>query len=249
MTLRAKLYRVYHGIQRVLAPKLEFSQASYERVLDRLIEPDTRWLDLGCGHQLLPAWRVERERELVQRCCQLTGLDYDLPALRRHASLTCRVRGNITDLPFRPDIFDLVTANMVVEHLSHPATQFRQIRRVLKPGGLFIFHTPNALGYSTLLARLVPDSIKRKLIYLLDGRKQEDVFPTHYRANTRRRIATLAQSTGFEVMKVHMIVSSALSAMILPLAVFELVWIRLLMTAPLQGLRTNMIVQLRRPAT
>ena len=249
MSLRAEFYRVYHGIQRVLAPRLEYSQVSYERVLDRLVEPDTRWLDLGCGHQLLPEWRVERERQLVQRCGQFTGLDYDLPALRRHVSLTCAVRGNITDPPFRADHFDLVTANMVVEHLSHPEIQFREIRRVLKPGGHFLFHTPNALGYSTLLARLVPDSIKRKLIYLLDGRKQEDVIPTHYRANTRRRIATLAQSTGFEVMKVDMIMSSALSAMILPLAVFELMWIRLLMTAPLQGFRTNMIVQLRRPAS
>jgi len=73
MSLRAALYRVYHGVERVLAPRLEYSQVSYERVLDRLVEPDTRWLDLGCGHQLLPAWRVERERELVQRCCQLIG--------------------------------------------------------------------------------------------------------------------------------------------------------------------------------
>ena len=46
-----------------------------------------------------------------------------------------------------------------------------------------------------------------------------------------------------------MIVSGALSAMILPLAVFELAWIRPFMTNPLQGLRTNMFVQLRRPAT
>ena len=37
-----------------------------------------------------------------------------------------------------------------LEHLYTPATQFREISRILRPGGVFIFHTPNRRGYLTI---------------------------------------------------------------------------------------------------
>lgn len=40
--MRAGLNRFYERIQRVLAPRLEYSQVFYQRVLGRLVEPDTR---------------------------------------------------------------------------------------------------------------------------------------------------------------------------------------------------------------
>ena len=91
---------------------------------------------------------------------------------------------------------------MVVEHLNDPAVQFRDVWRILEPKGLFIFHTPNALSYTTMLARMVPEGMKGTLICLLDGRAGEDVFPAFYRANTRNRIADLARTTGFEVEEI-----------------------------------------------
>jgi hypothetical protein len=44
-----------------------------------------------------------------------------------------------------------------------------------------------------------------------------------------------------------MIVSDAITAVILPLAAIELLWIRLLMTAPMRPLRTNIIAILQKP--
>jgi SAM-dependent methyltransferase len=135
---------------------------------------------------------------------------------------------------------------MVVEHLNNPDVQFQEVYRVLKPGGLFIFHTPNALGYLTIGARLVPDRFKDRLVYLLDGRNENDVFETHYKANTRRRIGELAEAAGFELTKIKMLVSEAGFMFVPPLAVPELVWIRLLMTESLKPLRTTIIAILRK---
>src|SRR4030095_86368 len=121
------------------------SQTLYEKVLHSHVTPETKWLDLGCGHHVLPVWREEEERRLVAGCGMLVGMDYDLPSLKKHRSISLRVRGNINRLPFPDSFFDLVTANMVVEHLADPVEQFCEINRVLKPGGRFLFHTPNTL--------------------------------------------------------------------------------------------------------
>ena len=39
------------------------------------------------------------------------------------------------DIVTEGETFDLVTANMVVEHLTQPVRQFSEIQRVLRPGG------------------------------------------------------------------------------------------------------------------
>ncbi|MGH9844804.1 MAG: class I SAM-dependent methyltransferase, partial [Blastocatellia bacterium] len=213
------------------------------------VGPETIWLDIGCGHQVLPDWRTEDEQRLVSGCKILVGVYYDLHSLKKHQGLHHKVRGTISSLPFRDNHFDLVTANMVVEHLDDPEKQFREVSRVLKPGGIFIFHTPNAHGYTTMLVRLVPDGVKDKLVYLLDGREEEDVFDTYYRANTQRSIKDLSRGTGFDVVKVKMIASDATFSVIPPLAFLELFWIRVLMTKPFAPLRTNIIAILKRNGT
>lgn len=47
-------------------------------------------------------------------------------------------------LPFQDDAFDLAVSFQVVEHVFTPEAYLREIRRVLKPGGLAILTTPNA---------------------------------------------------------------------------------------------------------
>jgi len=134
----------------------------------------------------------------------------------------------------------------VVEHLDNPDEQFREINRILKPKGIFLFHTPNAYGYGVILSKAVPDWLKGKLIYLLEGREEQDVFPTHYKANTEAQVKALAKESGFEVLQLDLIATDAIFAMFPPLAALELLWIRLLMTQPFRSIRSNMIVALRK---
>ena len=180
MDLTRRLFQLYWSSRRLIAPRLRFSQELYEELLKLYVKPDMTWLDLGCGRRLLPSWRSEEEPRLVGACRMIVGLDYDLPSLNDHRTISRKVRGSISELPFRHSSFDLVTANMVVEHLEDPDTQFQEVNRILKPGGLFIFHTPNALGYLTIMNKLTPEKLKAGLIYLLEGRKESDIFETHY---------------------------------------------------------------------
>lgn len=203
-------------------------------------------MDLGCGHQILPPWRAQSEAKLVKTAGAVVGIDYDLDSLNRHASISLKARADIERLPFANDSFDLATANMVVEHLEDPDAQFREIWRVLRPGGSFLFHTPNAFSYTTVLARMIPDAPKSRLANLLDGRPGGDVWKTYYRVNSERKIRWLASTTGFDVSEVRFIASSAELAVIPPLAALELVWLRMLMTKTLRRFRPNIIVLLRK---
>ncbi len=244
--MHSTLYRLYTKLASAITPDLRFSQSIYEDVLRSTVTPSSVWLDLGCGHQLLPSWRSEEEKQIVQKCKSVVGLDPDLSSLKRHATIIRKVAGDISALPFPDAFFDMVTANMVVEHLKYPENQFSEVRRVLKPGGVFVFHTPNAFGYPVLMARLVPRTLRRKLAHLLDGRAEEDVFETYYRANSRKEIRRIASRSSFEVQEIRMIASSAVFSMIPPVVVFELLFIRFLMTSLGEPLRTDMIAILRK---
>jgi ubiquinone/menaquinone biosynthesis C-methylase UbiE len=245
--LRLALWRFYWRAQRLLTPKLKHCQDIYEDVLFERTSGVAQWLDLGCGHCLLPPWRAARERQITARPRLLVGLDYDLPSLRKHTSIRQLVQGDISRLPFADQSFDLVTANMVFEHLADPQRQLSEIFRILAPGGSLIFHTPNLHGYGTFLARLVPQRVKGRVIEFIEGRPEEDVFLTHYRINDRSTIRRLAAGAGFEVAALRMIVSGAHFVMVPPLALIELLLIRTLMTPIGRPLRSNIIAVLTKP--
>lgn len=52
-----------------------------------------------------------------------------------------------TALPFENDCFDTVIALEVFEHFSNPQFVIEEVRRVLKPGGIFIASTPSTYTY------------------------------------------------------------------------------------------------------
>jgi ubiquinone/menaquinone biosynthesis C-methylase UbiE len=246
--VRRVLLQIYQRLERLLAPGLEFSQTKYEALLARGVAPGCRWLDLGCGHQLLPAWRRDAEQVLVARACLIVGVDPQIEALRQHKTIAARVVGDGSSLPFPNEAFDLVTANSVVEHLAHPLDPFREVHRVLRPGGLFVLHTPNRRAHCAFIARMMPERVKAIGVRLLDGRADQDRFRAFYRANSKHEIGLLAARSGLRVVSVDFIPTTAMFAVVAPLAALELLWIRLTMRW-LPALRSNLIVILERPGS
>jgi ubiquinone/menaquinone biosynthesis C-methylase UbiE len=246
MLNRLLFEKIYWKLESIIAPRLKYSQTIFEEVLNDNISPNYVWLDLGCGHHLLPPWRYEYEKILVKKSHLIVGLDYDLNSLTKHRTIINRVQGDIFRLPFSENTFDLITSNMVFEHLSNPENQMKEIYRILKPNGKLIFHTPNYFSYSAIIAKLIPGRIKKKIILILEGREEPDVFSTFYKINSPSKIKGIANQSGFRVKKIKMLCSSAQFVIIPPLAMLELFWIRILMTKPLKSLRTNIIAILEK---
>jgi 2-polyprenyl-3-methyl-5-hydroxy-6-metoxy-1,4-benzoquinol methylase len=233
-------------MERRIVPGLEYSQHRYDQHLRRWIPEGVTWLDVGCGRRLLPEWRAEVEKLLLARAESLVGIDLDFGSLKDNVTADLCVLSAVGALPFRDSTFDVVTANMVVEHLEDPASSFTEVARVLKPGGLFLFHTPNVEAFPTTIARLLPDAIKTPMARILDSRDSEDVFHTFYRCNTEEAIHRAAAAAGFAVAELSFVSSTALFSVVPPLAFVELFWLRAIQRDSRKRLRSNLIAVLRK---
>lgn len=171
------------------------ARAFRQRVL-KVIGPQTRMLDIGAGRGATPHMQY---KGLV---AELVGVDVD-PVVLTNTQVDRAVHtpdGRLTAL--ESDYFDVVISKDVLEHVEDPETFFREVARVLKPGGLFLGKTPNGTHYVPIIARLTPLSL-HKTFNKLRGRDVVDTFPTRYRANSRRALSRLARASGLEVVAVE----------------------------------------------
>jgi 2-polyprenyl-3-methyl-5-hydroxy-6-metoxy-1,4-benzoquinol methylase len=220
-----------------IAPAVRNSQYAYRDALRQALSGQGRWLDVGCGHDMLPEWMASEDRDLNLTAWTATGIDLDFDSIKRHRRLRWRLVGNIERLPFRANSFDLVTANMVIEHVADPIALFTELGRVLTPNGRLIVHTPNASGYTTRLTRLIPESLVRPLAGMLLRRHAEDVYPTFYRANTRQDLAAAAAAGGLDVLSFDFVDSSPQLVRIPPAMAVELAAMRVMTNSSLARFR------------
>jgi len=108
-----------------------------------------RALDLGAGRGALSVRLRDAGFDVV-------ACDQD-PGIFQAPGIECRGIDGSGRLPYDDASFDLVTAVEVVEHIDGHRTFFTEAARVLKPGGLLFFSTPNIL------------SIKSRLLFFFRG--------------------------------------------------------------------------------
>jgi SAM-dependent methyltransferase len=182
----------YPGTPVMRTSQFFHSQIDYKDLLDTSVQPGCRWLDVGCGHTIVPEWirdSLSFQRELLARCEAAHGCDTS--DSRPHKAGLQKHVGDCTVLPYPDGFFNLVTANMVAEHVADPLAFARQIHRVLAPGGRFVLHTPNRYYPLIFVTQLLPSGLVRRIANRVDGRANEDIFPTYYRMNTRKAISSL----------------------------------------------------------
>ncbi|MEZ4308105.1 MAG: methyltransferase domain-containing protein [Polyangiaceae bacterium] len=132
-----------------------------------------RVLDIGCGvghwgRTLLPHMPdtttidgVDREASFAERAsAKAAELGLAGRARYRHAT--------IESLPFDDGTFDFVTCQTVLMHVADVPTALAEIRRVLKPGGLFAACEPDNLAEAMTSHRGFPGTPWKDVLQLLD---------------------------------------------------------------------------------
>lgn len=177
--------------------ELETSHTEVEgRFLSEALGVRARVLDAGCG-------RRTRLAHYKERIVHLVGIDLDESAGQSNSALDSFVRADLcARLPFEDASFDLVYSNFAIEHLPVPLAAFRELRRVLRPGGNLVLLTSNHANPYVWAAGLLPQSLRIAVKRAGPAAAERDIFPALYRANTPGRLAALLTEAGFRPVSV-----------------------------------------------
>lgn len=156
----------YERYDPFLLDKKPFMFPVFEKLFDEFFpEKAGNVLDLGCGTCFY--WPL-----LVKHCFRLEGLDYSSILLSEAQKLiphlnNARVnlkQGSGDVLPYESNSFDTVIALDVLHHIPNLAGTLIEIKRVLKPNGIFFNLEPNMINPVMLLAHIIPSEERRAII-------------------------------------------------------------------------------------
>ncbi len=154
-------------------------------------------LDCACGR----GFYLNMYRHVS--ACRLVGLELDGAIIRKaqrnvgHLPNLLLVQGNIYALPFPDDHFDGVILSEILEHVEDDVAALREVRRVLKPGGVCAITVPNA-NYPFLwdpinwtLERVFGTHIARGPL--------AGIWANHVRLYRREQLRAAVEAAGFAV--------------------------------------------------
>ncbi len=129
-------------------------------------------LDLGCGAGFFVKCALDRG---------WTGHGLELlPEYVKYAQENLRLnqvyQGSLDkELPFQPEMFDVVTMWDLIEHLRHPLACLEKINQVTKPGGLLLIWTPNIKNSIFVKEQWLSYDIKQH-IYFFSRKSLEQIL-------------------------------------------------------------------------
>ena len=129
------------GAEAIAAYMRELNRALYVHVVKLLsAEKEKQWLELGFGEGIVPEMLYQQHKTM-----HYSGIDFSDEmvnmATAKNIPGASFLLGEVAQMPFESDVFDVVFGINVVYFWENPGRELAEILRVLKPGGLLL------LGY------------------------------------------------------------------------------------------------------
>jgi SAM-dependent methyltransferase len=136
----------------------------------------------------------------------LDGIDID-PEVASNEALQATALIEDGRFPSADSTYDACVSNYVMEHIRDPQKHMLEVARVLKPGGKYLFRTPNRYHYVSLVAKATPHDFHRWIANPLRGLPPgtHEPYPTFHRLNSRRAISRHAIEAGLELHTAQMV--------------------------------------------
>jgi SAM-dependent methyltransferase len=151
------------------------------------VSPGAKVLDAGCGPGHLT-------REMIRKGYRAVGVDFDQLSIqwgvREYGSFPGAI-ANVTQLPYRSNIFDAVFLSGVAEHVPTGAgTAIQECARTLRPGGRLVVTLP----YQNVVRKLYAP------FYRIRTKLERE--PRHFDqfVYNRAEIAALLQASGLRIL-------------------------------------------------
>ena len=188
-------------MDRTLYPTFDdnWDDIAFRQIIESYLRPEYHCLDYGAGRGKTSQMNFHDMVEFV------AGVDPDDVVKSNPYLHEAKVLDLSThSIPYADNSFDVVYSANVMEHIQDTDAVFREINRVLKPGGRFLAKTPNKWHYVAAIARTTPLQF-HKFYNAIRGRKTTDTFPTLYKCNSRRDVVKYAARNGFKVKDIRLI--------------------------------------------
>ena len=158
-------------------------------------------LDVGCGHGI--GGKLERSRQVRAHVKELWGIEPDTGVDEPEGIFDNFQHALMETAKLPENHFDLVYSYTAIEHVEHPMEYMQAIARVLKPGGVHVFMTPNGRHYFAHICRVTKALRIDELILRLVRVKtvDEDHYPVQYKFNNPSQIRPVCAELGFEEPK------------------------------------------------
>ncbi len=159
----------------------------------RWLAPGGRVLEAGCGFGYWVSI-------LAERGYRAYGLDYSQVALRTGRERLRDVDlllGNILRMPFPEGAFDGIVSLGVVEHFEEgPDAALRELRRVLRPGGMLLLAVPYVSPARRVVSRSSSKVTRRKDATVITSHATRNSTPSRaIRTPTIAATSTLKKAT------------------------------------------------------
>jgi ubiquinone/menaquinone biosynthesis C-methylase UbiE len=172
------------------------------KAADMAISPHPVILDLGCG-------TGEGTSRIHAEGMTVIATDLSLEMVRTAVRRFPVLRGCVADaagLPFASERFDIVQSLGVLEYIGPYEQAVRELRRVLKPGGILVISVPNRQSLFRQLHRLerfITAPVRRLRTHGQGDTEWEVGF--HHHQWCLAEAVSLLQTSGFNVVDVNFI--------------------------------------------
>jgi 2-polyprenyl-3-methyl-5-hydroxy-6-metoxy-1,4-benzoquinol methylase len=155
-------------------------------------------IDIGCGKGIgLDASGPQRIRAL---CENFIGIEPDKSIVPAEGTFTQFIYALFEDSKLPDNSVDFAYSYMVMEHVQNPTAFMKELWRVLKPGGQYMFMTPNGRHYFAKVTNTLRSmNLDEKVLKVIRPKATVEGYhyPTAYKFNKPVQIEPICKDLGF----------------------------------------------------